>query len=204
MMQTARCILFFCFVFVFFFLFVFVFVFFPPLFLWQAILTFIFLLLQLHLRYQLEELPSKSKECNVQVFFGIEWLKSSKHQKRITKNIQKNLQDRLKGIFSVIEKEFVARQWSDLLHFVFRYNDFGLEIAEVRIASPTQCSVCDDICECLLRWRLKLDCMTGHNFSLQKCPLALIYDSIAALIYSRISLIWQKQNTQMELFTCGA
>lgn len=102
MMQTARCILFFCFVFVFF----------PPLFLGQAILTFIFLLLQLHLRYQLEELPSKSKECNVQVFFGIEWLKSSKHQKRITKNIQKNLQDRLKGIFSVIEKEFVARQWT--------------------------------------------------------------------------------------------
>lgn len=63
----------------------------------------------LHLRYQLEELPSKSKECNVQVFFGIEWLKSTKHQKRTTKNIQKNLQDRLKGMFSVIEKEFAAR-----------------------------------------------------------------------------------------------
>ncbi|KAE7995192.1 hypothetical protein FH972_000019 [Carpinus fangiana] len=63
----------------------------------------------LHLRYQIEDLPSKSKGCNVQVFLGIAWLKSTKHQKRITKNILKNLQDRLKDIFSAVEREFAER-----------------------------------------------------------------------------------------------
>lgn len=63
----------------------------------------------LHLRYQVEDLPSKSRGCNVHVFFGLEWLKSSKHQKRITKNILTNLQDRLKVAFGVLEREFAAR-----------------------------------------------------------------------------------------------
>lgn len=64
----------------------------------------------LHLRYQIEDLPSKSKGCNVQVSLGIAWLKSTKHQKRITKNILKNLQDRLKDIFCVVEREFAERE----------------------------------------------------------------------------------------------
>ncbi|KAF8391695.1 hypothetical protein HHK36_024004 [Tetracentron sinense] len=59
----------------------------------------------LHLRYQVE--PSRSKECSVQVFFGIAWLKSTTHQKRIMKNILSNLQDRLKVIFTVVEQEFI-------------------------------------------------------------------------------------------------
>ncbi|KAF3484612.1 hypothetical protein F2Q69_00055533 [Brassica cretica] len=41
----------------------------------------------LHLRYQIEEVASKPNTTYVRVYFGIEWLKSSRHQKRVTKNI---------------------------------------------------------------------------------------------------------------------
>ncbi|CAB4275582.1 unnamed protein product [Prunus armeniaca] len=60
----------------------------------------------LHIRYQIEDLPSNSKGCQVKVYFGVEWLKGTRHQKRITKNVLKNLQDRLKDTFSVVETEF--------------------------------------------------------------------------------------------------
>ncbi|XVE87608.1 hypothetical protein DITRI_Ditri19aG0001500 [Diplodiscus trichospermus] len=63
----------------------------------------------LHLRYQVEDLPSRAKGCQVRVFFGIAWLKSTRHQKRIAKNILVNLEDRLKVILGVVEKEFIAR-----------------------------------------------------------------------------------------------
>ncbi|XP_073139548.1 C2 and GRAM domain-containing protein At1g03370-like isoform X1 [Henckelia pumila] len=62
----------------------------------------------LHLRYQIEDLPSRSVGCSVQVHFGIAWLKDTKHRKRITKNITLNLQERLKVVFSVLEKEYVS------------------------------------------------------------------------------------------------
>ncbi|KAG6394175.1 hypothetical protein SASPL_144756 [Salvia splendens] len=64
--------------------------------------------LQLHLRYQVEDLPSRSVGCSIQVYFGIAWLKYTRHQKRITKNIVSNLQERLKVMFSVLEKEYVS------------------------------------------------------------------------------------------------
>ncbi|KAE9591544.1 hypothetical protein Lal_00039054 [Lupinus albus] len=63
----------------------------------------------IHLRYQIEDLPPKAKGCKVQVFFGIEWLKSTKHQKRITKNILQKLQGRLKLTFSIAEKELLSK-----------------------------------------------------------------------------------------------
>ncbi|CAJ1962757.1 unnamed protein product [Sphenostylis stenocarpa] len=59
----------------------------------------------IHLRYQIEDLPPKAKGCRVQVLFGIEWLKSSKNQKRLTKNILQNVQERLKVTFGLAEKE---------------------------------------------------------------------------------------------------
>ncbi|CAH8388798.1 unnamed protein product [Eruca vesicaria subsp. sativa] len=64
----------------------------------------------LHLRYQMEEVTSKAKTTYVRVYFGIEWLKSSRHQKRVTKNILVNLQDRLKMVFGFLEKEYSSRQ----------------------------------------------------------------------------------------------
>ncbi|KAK7363875.1 hypothetical protein VNO77_06035 [Canavalia gladiata] len=63
----------------------------------------------LHLRYQIEDSPQKAKSCKVVVLFGIEWLKGTKHEKRIAKNILKNLQERLKLTFSLVEKEFLAK-----------------------------------------------------------------------------------------------
>ncbi|XP_054790343.1 C2 and GRAM domain-containing protein At1g03370-like [Prosopis cineraria] len=62
----------------------------------------------LHLRYQVEDLPAK-KTCRVHVYFGIEWLKSSKHHKKISKSVLRGLQERLKLTFGVIEKEFSSR-----------------------------------------------------------------------------------------------
>lgn len=64
----------------------------------------------LHLRYQMEEVASKPNTTYVRVYFGIEWLKSSRHQKRVTKNILVNLQDRLKMVFGFLEKEYSSRQ----------------------------------------------------------------------------------------------
>ncbi|AES64583.2 putative C2 domain, GRAM domain-containing protein [Medicago truncatula] len=63
----------------------------------------------IHIRYHIEDLPPKAKGCRVQVFFGVEWLKSTKNQKRITKNILQNLQERLKVTFSLAEKELLPR-----------------------------------------------------------------------------------------------
>ncbi|KAJ8770312.1 hypothetical protein K2173_013266 [Erythroxylum novogranatense] len=60
----------------------------------------------IHLKFQIEDTSSKPKSCYVQVSFGIAWLKSTKHQKKITKNILSNVQDRLKVTCSLVEKEF--------------------------------------------------------------------------------------------------
>ncbi|KAK8936684.1 C2 and GRAM domain-containing protein [Platanthera zijinensis] len=60
----------------------------------------------LHLRYQIDDLQSKSKACLVQVSLGVAWLKSTKHQKRITKNVIANSSARLKEMFRLVEKEF--------------------------------------------------------------------------------------------------
>ncbi|CAN4089957.1 unnamed protein product [Withania somnifera] len=63
----------------------------------------------LRLGYQVESVPSRSTRCNVQVQLGIAWLKYSRHQKRITKNIVSNLQERLLVMCSGVEKEFLSR-----------------------------------------------------------------------------------------------
>lgn len=71
-------------------------------------------LLQLNLRYQVEDLPSKQKGCQVKVHFGIAWLKSTRNQKKITKNILQNLQGRLKVFVGVIEKEFATKKLNEI------------------------------------------------------------------------------------------
>ena len=67
---------------------------------------FRFIFFQLHLRYQIDD---RSTGCFVKVSFGIAWLKSTKHQKRISKNILSNLADRLKVMFATVEKEYNGR-----------------------------------------------------------------------------------------------
>lgn len=64
---------------------------------------------QLHLRYQVEDSPSRAKGCLIQVFIGIAWLKSTKQMKRITENIVSNLEEHLKVMVGVVEKEFTTR-----------------------------------------------------------------------------------------------
>ncbi|XP_008803167.1 C2 and GRAM domain-containing protein At1g03370-like [Phoenix dactylifera] len=61
----------------------------------------------LHLRYQIEDLGPKLTACNVQVYLGIAWLKSTKNQKRITKNVISNSSARFKEMFSQVENEFM-------------------------------------------------------------------------------------------------
>lgn len=73
-------------------------------------LTFFFVGLQLNVRYQVEDVPSRATGCNVQVHLGVHWSKYSKHQKRITKNITSNLQERLLVMFSALEKEYLSEQ----------------------------------------------------------------------------------------------
>ncbi|KAL3521797.1 hypothetical protein ACH5RR_014631 [Cinchona calisaya] len=62
----------------------------------------------LHLRYQVEDVSSRSMGCSVQAYFGMAWLKYTRNQKRITKNIFLNLQERRLVMFSLLEKEFVT------------------------------------------------------------------------------------------------
>ncbi|GAB2224751.1 hypothetical protein Droror1_Dr00005521 [Drosera rotundifolia] len=59
-----------------------------------------------HVRYQIEDIPFRSKACQVKVLCGIAWLKSTKHQKRISKNITASIQDRMKKMIAIIEKEY--------------------------------------------------------------------------------------------------
>ncbi|CAH9072078.1 unnamed protein product [Cuscuta epithymum] len=60
----------------------------------------------LHLKYVVEDLPSRSVGCSVSVQFGMTWLKNAKHQKRMQTNIESNLKKRLLIMFSSLEKEF--------------------------------------------------------------------------------------------------
>lgn len=62
--------------------------------------------MQLHLRYQIEDQAPKAKACLVQASVGIAWLKTTKHQKKITKNALSSCSSRIKQIFSTLEKEF--------------------------------------------------------------------------------------------------
>lgn len=69
------------------------------------VITWFFCGLQLHLRYQIDDLSPKLKACDVHVSLGIAWLKSTKHQKRITKSVISNSSLRLKEMFSKLEDE---------------------------------------------------------------------------------------------------
>ncbi|CAA6670110.1 unnamed protein product [Spirodela intermedia] len=64
--------------------------------------------LNLHLRYIIDAAPSKPNACNVQVFMGISWLKSTKHQKRISGNVFSTLSVHIKEMLRFLEREFAA------------------------------------------------------------------------------------------------
>ncbi|KAK1395434.1 C2 and GRAM domain-containing protein [Heracleum sosnowskyi] len=60
-----------------------------------------------HLKYHIEDDP-RGMGCNVKADLGIAWLKGTKQKKRFTKNIFSNMQERLKVMFSIVEKEYAS------------------------------------------------------------------------------------------------
>jgi hypothetical protein len=60
---------------------------------------------QLHIKYQVEDLAPKQRASNVQVSLGIEWSKTSRHQKRIEKNVLSSSSARLKEMFNLALRE---------------------------------------------------------------------------------------------------
>lgn len=68
-------------------------------------MVFEFSCLQVHIRYQIQDIPTRNNACNVQVYLGIQWLKkTTKNQKRITKSITSNLTDRLQDMIRHAEQ----------------------------------------------------------------------------------------------------
>ncbi|KAM0919096.1 hypothetical protein ACQ4PT_008490 [Festuca glaucescens] len=63
----------------------------------------------LQLKYHMANVLAKPNTCSVQVLLGIAWLKSTKQQKKVTKNIMSNTSNRLKELFSEVEKDLTAR-----------------------------------------------------------------------------------------------
>lgn len=59
----------------------------------------------LHIKYQVEDLAPKQRASNVQVSLGIEWSKSTRHQKRIEKNVLSSSSARLKEMFNLALRE---------------------------------------------------------------------------------------------------
>ncbi|OEL30515.1 C2 and GRAM domain-containing protein [Dichanthelium oligosanthes] len=66
----------------------------------------------LQLKYHMTNVQSKPNTCSVQVLLGIAWLKSTKQQKKVTKNIISNSSNRLKELFAEVEKELTSRNGS--------------------------------------------------------------------------------------------
>ncbi|CAD6264519.1 unnamed protein product [Miscanthus lutarioriparius] len=59
----------------------------------------------LHIKYQIEDLALKQRASSVQVSLGIEWSKSTRHQKRIEKNVFSSSSARLKEMFNLASRE---------------------------------------------------------------------------------------------------
>lgn len=70
--------------------------------------------MQLQMKYYITNMPSKPNTCSIQVLLGIVWLKSTKQQKKVTKNIISNTSTRLKELFAEVEKELASRNGSPL------------------------------------------------------------------------------------------
>lgn len=68
--------------------------------------------MQLQMKYHITNIPSKPNTCSLQVLLGIAWLKSTKQQKKVTKNIISNTSNRVKELFAEVEKELTSRNGS--------------------------------------------------------------------------------------------
>lgn len=63
--------------------------------------------MQVQFRYQIENSVNGPSSCKCDVYIGVAWLKSSKFQQRITRNIVEKFTRRLKEIFEHVEREIL-------------------------------------------------------------------------------------------------
>ena len=63
---------------------------------------------QVHLRYNVQGVTSEAPSSRCEILVGIEWLKSSKFQKRIARNICEKLAHRAKEVLEVAGKEIAS------------------------------------------------------------------------------------------------
>ncbi|XP_066325179.1 C2 and GRAM domain-containing protein At1g03370-like isoform X2 [Miscanthus floridulus] len=66
----------------------------------------------IQLKYHMTSTPLRPNSCSIKVLLGIAWLKGTKHQKKAAKNVMMNSANRLREIFSEVEKEVTSRKGS--------------------------------------------------------------------------------------------
>ncbi|KAF0935316.1 hypothetical protein E2562_032028 [Oryza meyeriana var. granulata] len=64
----------------------------------------------IQLKYHMTSTSLKPSTCSIQVLLGIAWLKGAKQQKKVVKNVMSNSANRLREIFSEVEKELTSRK----------------------------------------------------------------------------------------------
>ncbi|XP_031261427.1 C2 and GRAM domain-containing protein At5g50170 isoform X1 [Pistacia vera] len=67
---------------------------------------------RVHFKYEIQKSALAHNACKCAVYIGITWLKSTKFQQRITRNITENFSNRLKEMIGLVEREilFATRQ----------------------------------------------------------------------------------------------
>jgi hypothetical protein len=63
--------------------------------------------MQIHFRYEIEKSALSECACKCDVYIGIMWLRSSKFQQRINRNITSKFKIRLEEIFELVQKEIL-------------------------------------------------------------------------------------------------
>ena len=63
--------------------------------------------------YQIEKSDLAHNACKCDAYIGITWLKSTKFQLRITRNITEKFIHRLKKIFEMVEREILYETQQD-------------------------------------------------------------------------------------------
>ncbi|KAL6628972.1 hypothetical protein ACP70R_028737 [Stipagrostis hirtigluma subsp. patula] len=71
----------------------------------------------IQLKYHMTSTSLRPNTCSVKVLLGIVWLKGTKHQRKATKNVMFNSANRLREIFSVLEKEVTSRKVCELIPY---------------------------------------------------------------------------------------
>ncbi|CAH2075698.1 unnamed protein product [Thlaspi arvense] len=69
---------------------------------------------RVHFRYKFESSVLTANSCKCDVYIGIRWLKSTKFQQRITRNISEKFAHKLKNTFELVEREILLANSSNM------------------------------------------------------------------------------------------